>query len=112
MSTTHPAGCRIGKVRPKNGSAEITILNTPKHDETGFVPTLVAMLERARSGRLLGYSMVFRYEEDDGTVCEMEASMTDEDGNPHKLLGLMRRAEHNYIKRTWDESEDIPLGAG
>lgn len=100
---TETARVRISKITPKNGGAVISILPTrPDPDDSNFVSTLVWVLEQARLGRVVGYAGVFTIETEDGQVRRcIEMAKAWDDGDEHHVLGLIRRLEANYVKRTW-----------
>lgn len=104
---TESARVRISKVTPKNGGAIVSILPTrPDPDDSNFVSTLVWALEQARMGKLIGYSMVFGVEDaTDGGRRFIEAVKAFDGEDEHYVLGLLRRAEHNYVKRTWPDDD-------
>lgn len=105
---TEAARVRISKITPKNGGAIVSILPTrPDPDDTNFASTLVWVLEQARLGRVVGYAGIFsvEYETADGVTMRrcIEMAKAWDDGDEHHVLGLIRRMELGYIKRTWPE---------
>jgi hypothetical protein len=102
------ARVRISRWRPKMGGAEISVLPTrPAPDDTNFVPTLIWALDQARRGNLVGYAMVFSvHDAESETVRCMEAAKAWDDMDRHHVLGLIRRMEAGYMKRSWPEDDE------
>lgn len=84
---TQRTGCRISKVRPKSGDAEIVLLQTPP-PENRLVPVLVRALAQARKGKVRSYAAVFRVENDDGSMCFVESHgrVPDEEGGDIAMI--------------------------
>ena len=103
---TEEARVRISKITPKAGGAVVSILPTrPDPDDSNFIPTLVWALEQARRGKVVAYAAVFSVENADGSHRCFEMAKACDDGDRHHMLGLIRRLEHGYIKRTWGDEE-------
>lgn len=105
---TPAARVRISKVTPKHGGAIVSILPTRSDpDDTNFVSTLIWAIEQARLGKVVGYAMVFgvEYQAADGDVRQrfIETAKAWDEVDEHYVLGLCRRLEANYVKRTWPD---------
>lgn len=81
----------------------LKVLKFPKQkfeDKTGFIDTLVYLLDQARQGKVIAYSTVYIIDlgEKERVV---EGANFSEPYHADKLLGQMRRAELEFIKRNW-----------
>lgn len=107
---TDTARVRISRVTMKAGGASLSMIPTrPAPDDTNFVPTLVWVLEQARLGKVVGYAMVVsvEHEAEDGPSRRcIEAAMAWDETDRHHVLGLIRRMEINYMKRTWPDEDE------
>lgn len=54
---THQNGCRVAKVKFKNGG-EIRILETRPAGNPQIIDLLLGLLDRARNGELVGFGMI------------------------------------------------------
>ena len=71
-------------------------------DDSKFIETLVWVLERARAGKIKGYALVFVVDGSEGEKT-IESAKAFEEIDNMTVLGMIRRMEHNYMRRTWPE---------
>lgn len=90
--------CRIGKIKPKNGSAEISVIHRPNDVNTELIEHLVKALAHARRGRCLGFALVSRVllENEDVEVCMSYAR--DEQADDEKLIGSIDRLKQRALR--------------
>lgn len=102
---TETARVRISKVTSKAGGSSISILTPPPEpDDSNFIPTLLWLVQQARAGKVVGYAIVASIESENGNRQKcIEAAKAWSDGEEHHVLGLIRRMEHGYTKRTWPD---------
>lgn len=82
-------------------------LNRRPVDETGFVETLVWLLDRARNGEIAGYAMVF-VTNDGGRIRAVECAHIKDGTDPHAMLGYIERMKMNFSERQWPEGQNTP----
>jgi hypothetical protein len=83
-------------------------------DDSKFIETLVWVLSQARKGKLIGYAMVYGVEtsEADGPHQRLsEAAMAFKEIDNMTVLGMIRRMESNYMRRTWPEDDMVDKGS-
>lgn len=73
--------CRIGKIRMKNGGAEVRVLETPHAGNPEVVASLISLLDRARRGHMIALAYVAV--RPDG--CVSTAWVNGETGHHHEL---------------------------
>ncbi len=94
--------------KPKRQSRRLKVvrLRKPKIDpDSEFIRTLVWALDLARQGKVYGYAGVFYVEEDDGSEAVVEIADVMDKCDRLKMLGAIRRMEHNFIKREYGEED-------
>lgn len=68
--------------------------------------TLIWLLEQARAGKVRGFSLVCGIELSSGAMRYFESSCPFRETDAFSVLGMMRKAEVNLIRREWPSSED------
>ncbi len=77
----------------------VKLRKTKVPDDSGFIETLVWVLNEARKGNIRGYAMAFIVKQEE-SIRTIEAAKTLDD-NEHRLqlLGTMRCMELNFMQR-------------
>lgn len=71
----------------------------PRDDR--MTQTLIWVLEQARAGKVRGFSLICGIELSSGAMRYIESNCPFRDEDAHTVLGMMRKAEVNFIRREW-----------
>ena len=109
------AGCRIGKVRFKDGSSDLVLLPTHAPPDCNgisntFIESLVHVLACARQGQVMGYAVVCMIEEPgspDGCNVLQVADVAHLNGGGRlAVLGAIRLMERDYVDGALLDADD------
>lgn len=86
------------------GGPDISILLSPRApDERGFIQGVTDILAKARSGTVRAYLLVVLTELPDGATETTNTICCASESERLMLLGAVRRAEHRFVSREWDD---------